>query len=649
MSYKVEPIDVLSTPKERIVDPRSKKNELKAGKYKWWGAQTDNDLLAQALSTVEFLKKTNLTRIRQASVFARLNSGKPLYNFLAANSTLDSSNQLPIGRPTANVCYSCTDTVVSLLSQDRPKPVFLSDGGDYKHQKLAKQGNAFIQGELYRTNAYQLQALQLRDACMLGDGFVKSFPKDGKVNLDRVLSTEILTDFNDSYYGKPQELFQLKLLDRDVAMAYFEDKSREIMTAAAGNVDSTPRSTETVADQFIAAEGWHLPSSPDSDDGRHIIVSSAGIILDEKWVRSDFPFDKLSYNPNPVGYFSQGLTEILMPTQMELYRMLIVASQAIELMGVPRIYIDQLSEIMETSFNNRVGTIIKGKGVNPPVFLNATSNAPEIYQWILFLIQNAYQMSGVSSMAAQAKKSPGLNSGEAIREANDLQSARFAALERRYQESVVHKAELVIEDAKSIVEETGKYTTVYPGKNGIEEVDFKNIDLLKDSYVIQIFEESSLPKDPEGRQAKLSEMRADGEISQQEFRRLSNFPDLEQSDRLASALENRILHALDEIVDNGKADWKGYADIAPDNFILDPTDLATTLVVNYINLYSTLNLEEEKLQVLRDWYTQVQGLKARATPPPVQAAPAPQSAGEPQTPPTAPPAAPIGATSGVQV
>jgi hypothetical protein len=646
MSYTVAPIDVTSTPKERVIDPRSKKDKITPTNYSWWKAQTDEELVTQVLSTTEYLKRTNLNRIRQASVYARLFSGKPLYNYLAANASLDSSNQLPIGRPTANICYSCTSTLVSRISQDRPKPVFLTDGGHYKERKLAKEANAFIQGELFRTKAYELTALQLRDACVLGDGFIKVYAKDNRVCLDRTLETELLTDFNDAYYNNPRQLIQLRLVDRDVFAAHFPEKLAAIAHAAPGNVDSTPRSTETVSDQFIISEAWHRPSSPDAGDGRHVIVCSAGVILDEEWKRDKFPFAKLSYNPNMVGFFSQGLIEILMPTQMEIYRMLIVASQSIELMGVPRIYIDELSKILETSFNNRVGTIIKGRGPTPPTFLNATSNAPEIYQWIIWLIQNGYQMSGISSMSAAGTKPPGLNSGESIREFDSIQDDRFAALARSYQNIFTDLSYLIVETAAEIAQETGSYTTVYPGKDGIREVDFKNIKMLKDSFVIQCFEESSLPKDPAGRQAKLSEMLAAGEISNQEFRRLSNFPDLEQSDRLAAALEERILHALDHIVDFGKKDFDT---IAPDSFMLDPTDLATILCVNYINLYATQQLEEEKMQGLRDWFTLIQALKQKALPPPMPAAPAPQSAGETQTPPTAPPAPPVGPASGVKV
>ncbi len=655
MSYSVEPIDITLTPKERVIETNSKaKKALLANQYSWWNAQNDKDLCTQVLATTEYLKRTNQQRIRQASIFSRLFSGKPLYNYLASNSALDSSNQLPIGRPTANICFSCTDTLVSRITQDKPKPTFLTDGGHYKERKLSKEANQFIWGEFYRMKTYALGAYAFRDCCVFGDGLIKVFRQGDLVANERVLETELLVDFNDGYYGKPRQLGHIKLVDRAVMAELFPDAEGAILSSAHGNVDSTPRSTETIADQFIISEFWHLPSAEGAKDGRHVIVCSQGVILDEPWTRDHFPFAKIGYNPNPVGFFSQGAVEILMPTQMEIYRMLIVASQAIELMGVPRIYMDEMSKIVETAFNNRIGTIIKGRGA-PPEFLNATANNPEIYQWIQWLIANGYQMLGMSQLAASGVKPQGLNSGEAQREYLNTQDERFNAVLRRYQDMYTDLAYLVLEEATDIAEDNGKYETVYPGKDGLRQVDFKSIKMLDDNFVIQCFEESALPKDPAGRQAKLSEMRADGEISQQEFRRLSNFPDLEQEDRLAVALEERILYCLDEIVDNG---YKNFSEISPDPFILDPTDMATTKAVNYINLYSTQQLEDTKLQALRDWWTQVQTLKAQANPPPpvVPGGPPGQNpqlpvpGSNPQAPlPVAPPNPSIGPTSGVSV
>ncbi len=642
MSYEIQPLDIVS--KEKVVETRSSASKNKPAAHKWWNAQSDLDLVAQGMSTVEFLKRTNAYRIRQASIFSRLLCGKPLYNYVASNSSLDSSNQLPIGRPTANVCYSCTDTLVSRITQDRPLPDFLTDGGDYKQRKLAKEANQFIQGEFFRTKAYALGALAMKDSCGFGTGLIKIYPKNGKVCAERTLETELLVDFNDAYYGKPRQLVQLKLVDKSMMADLFPKKTSIIADAQRGNVDSTPRSSETISDQFIVAEMWHLPSGPDAKDGRHVIICSEGVILDETYTDDDFPFVKLLYNPNTVGWFGQGLVEILMPTQMEIYRMLIVASQAIELMGVPRIYIDEMSKITETSFNNRIGTIIKGRGAAPQ-FLNATSNSPEIYKWIEFLIQNAYQISGISSMAAAGRVQQGIESGEAIREMDSLQADRYSALQRRWQDFYIDLGQKMMQCASKIAEDEKSYKTLFVSPDGTREVDFKDFRDIKkvdNQYVMQCYVESALPKDPGGRQSRLSEMLAAGEITNQEFRRLSIFPDLKQSDMLAVALEERILASLDEIVEHGE---KNYGKIAPDPFILDPTDLATTLCVNYINRYSTLGLEDAKMQVLRNWFDQVQDLKQQSMPPPMPQAGAP---GQPALA-VVPPQQSVSPTSNVQV
>jgi hypothetical protein len=597
--------------KEIIVKTRSNaKNKELDQSFKWWLAQTDDELVTQLLSTTNYLKKTSQIRIRQASMFTRLFSGKPLYNYLANVGTLDNSQQLPIGRPTANVVYSCTDTLVSSITQERPRVVVLTDAGHYKERHLAQTLNNFIAGEFYRTKAHAIGALALRDSCVIGDGFIKVFPQNNKVCLERTLATELLTDYNDAYYGSPRSLIHMKLVDRQTFLTLFPDQADIILKAQHGNVDNTPLSTETISDQFIISEGWRLPTTSESKDGRHAIVCSAGIICDEGYEKSTFPFAHIGYNPNIVGYFSQSLAEILMPTQMEIYKMLIIASQAIELMGVPRILIDEFSAILETAFNNNIGTIIKYSKI-PPQFINAQSNPPEIYEWIKWLIENAFQMSGISSMSAAGKLPPGLESGEAQREYIKNQETRFAALEKRYNDLYPDLAYLIVDQAKDIAEETGKYLTVYPDKDGTREVDLPKSGMIKDTYIFKCFEESFLPKDPAGRRATLSEMLAAGEITQQEFRRLNAFPDLEQSNQLAFALEERILKGLDAIIEDGA---KGFKDNVPDQFILDPSDLATTLCVQYINKYAVTDIEESKMKLLRDYFTLVQNLKQQAQP-----------------------------------
>lgn len=615
--------------------------EAESQYYSWWTAVNDHDLRNQVVSTANYLYKQQQGRIKQASVYTCVYSGKPLYSYALDSKLLDVSGRLPTSRPTVNVTQSCIDTLVSRISQSRPKPVFLTDNGDYKERKLSKQMNAFIAGELYRTKAYDKVADILRDAGIMGDGLIKVVEINNKVELERTLGTEVYVDRNDAHNGYPRGMIQLKLCDREVVEAMMKKKDREIVSKAEkAYIDGG--SSDIVVDQIILVEAWHLPSSEEAEDGRHVIACSSGVLLDEPWTKETFPFVKLAYSKPVAGYWSQGLADMLSGTQIEINKLLATMSQAINLIGVPRIFLNQMSKVVETAFNNNVGTIIKYIG-DKPEYEVAECIPQEMYAHLERLINYAYQVSGVSSLSAAAQKPSGLDSGEAIRSYDDLQTDRFASLAKRYEQVYIDLAYQMIDLAKEIAEREGKYTTVYPNKDGTREVDLPKAGKLKDTYVIQCFDQSALPKDPAGRQAKLSEMLASNEITIQEFRRLSGFPDLEQSDKLANALEERILQILDMIVEEG--DYT-----APDPFLLDPTDLATTLAVNYINLYAGAKLEEERMQLLRDFFTQVQILKQQANPPPPMAPEgqpgAPDQGNNPNAaPPPAPPPQPLSAVS----
>ncbi len=633
-----------SQDKDRIqiqAKTQDKAKDADAQYYQWWCAQNDFELGQQLVSTANYLKASgvNQSRVKKASIFTCVYSGKPLYNYALNSKMLDISNRLPNNRPTVNVTQSCIDTLGSRVTQSRPKPVFLTDNGDSKERKLSKEMNAFIAGEFYRCKAYEVGALTLRDSCVLGDGFIKVVEVNKKVAMERTMGTELFVDMNDAYYGNPRTLIQIKLVNREVAEALFPKEDEEIAKAQQAVVDSSSGSTETVTDQIILVEGWHLPSGQDTGDGRHTIACSAGVLLDEPWEKETFPFVKLGYNPDVVGWYSQGLADMLSGLQIEINKLLNTMSQAINLIGVPRIFIDEMSKVLETAFNNNVGTIIKYRGTKP-LYEVAQCVPQEMYAHLERLINYAYQVSGVSSLSAAAQKPAGLDSGEAIRSYDDLQTDRFAAFSRRYEQMYIDLAYQVIDLAKDIAERDKKYTTVYPTKDGVREVDLPKAVKLKDTYVIQCFDQSSLPKDPAGRQAKLSEMLASQEITLPEFRRLSNFPDLEQSDKLANALQERLLSILDSIIEDGEY-------TVPDPFLLDPEDTATRLAVNYINMYSVCKPQEDRMQMLRDFFTQIQTLKAQSEPPPQMAPGGPeQPQGNPnQAPPPAPPPAPMSAVS----
>ena len=604
----------------KVFKTRDVKDDKKM--YQWWEASNDIQLAGQLVSTAVYLKESQGYRYRQAAVYARLYGNMSLFNFIGTNMTkMDQLNGLPTDRPTFNIIQSAIDTLVSRIAQSRPAPVFLTDNGDYKERRKAKQLNDFILGEFYQAKVYEKVSIMLRDALVEGTGVLKVLQTDdNKVALERKLLTEILVDYNESLHGDPRQMYEIKLIDRKLLMAKAPRFKKIIEQADAAYPDNSSESTKTVADLVMVVEGWRLRSSKDSNDGRHTIACSAGVILDEPFEKDMFPFIFLHYSPRMLGFWAQGLAEQLMGTQMEINSLLHTISKAIKLVGVPRVFVEAGSKVSKAAFNNEVGSIIEYRGTKP-IYEVAPAVPQELYAQLERLIQFGYQASGVSAMQAGAQKPAGLNSGEAQRVYDDISTDRFAALSKRYDNVFIDLAYAMIDKAMDIAKETGKYQTVYPKKDGTKQIDLPDMDLLQDPFVIQCFNMSSLPRDPAGRMQKITEMVQSGMISIKEGRRLLDYPDLGQIEKLANASEERIFQILDRIVEEGIY-------TPPDPFL--DLQLANDLSVQYYNLYSSAKLEEERAEMLRTFFTQVQTLKQAAMPPmPMGAGVAPQANPEP--------------------
>jgi hypothetical protein len=620
---KAKPSVSKITMQTRPKGDRSGRGELK----EWWKAEDDTQLATELCGTASYLKTNQTYRFRQLAASVRLYCGLSIYSYAGSNvSKMDRSKSLPEDRPTFNLIQACIDTLLSRLSQDRPEPKFLTDNADYRQRHLAQSLNGFILGEFYQTHAYEKATKMLRDCLVMGVGALKVYEgDDDKVCVDRVMITDLFVDDNDSLNGEPQQLLQLKLMDRDRLIANSPKKAGNIIKGTPQSVpDNSAESANTTADQVMVVEGWKLPSGSDKDapgyvPGRHTIATLNGVILDEEWHKTKFPFVFMQYQDPFIGYFGTGVATQLFGTQLTLNRILYTIARAITLIGVPRIFIEQSSKVVKAHNNNEIGVIITYSGTKPSYEV-APSNAPELYQERDKLIQYGFQQTGVSAMQATAQKPEGLNSGAAIRANDDISTDRFAAVSQKYSNVFVDLSYLITDTAKDIAERTGKYQTVYPNKNSTKEIDLPAMKFLNDPFVIQCFTESSLPRTPAGRIQAVTEMVQAGMLSLKEGRRLMRTPqDLEQNEQLDNAAEERIFQMLDNIVEDGSYE-------APDIFL--DLNLATTLCTQYINLYLAAKLEEKKADQLRDWFATVQALKQAAMPPP-QPAPMPQANAQP--------------------
>lgn len=525
-------------------------------------------------------------------------------------------------RVTYNVCQSVIDTIVAKMSKNKPKPLFLTSGGDYKLIRKAKKLNKFSDGIFYENSAYKLGPEILRDAEVYGDGILHIFEQYGRVKWERVVATELVVDTIETMYGHARQMHRIKAMDRGVVRDLFPGNNKIVDVANSTSGDLTGMYVN-IADLVTVSESWHLPSGPDADDGLHVISLENGELFSEKWTKDYFPFVFIRSSKRLFGFWGQGAVERLQSIQLEINKILWVIQRSMHLHGTYRVWIKTGSKLPKEHINNDIGAVLVSD--EKPEYLSSSFIPQEYFNHLTTLKNQAYEQEGVSQLSATSKKPAGLDSGKALREYNDIESDRFTVLGQAYENFFLDAAKLSIAVAKEIYEEKGKYEVQVPGKRFTETIDWKDIDLEEDEYIMKCYPVSSLPDDPAGRLQTIQEYTQAGILSIRQGRRLLDFPDLEMEETLGTAREDYLHTILEKIVDEGD-----YTVPEP----LDDLQLANELALEYYSVGKNQGLEEDRLDLLRRFMDQVGILIKKATPPPPPAAP---GANPPQAVPNAPP------------
>lgn len=506
-------------------------------------------------------------------------------------------------RVTYNIVQSAVDTVTAKMAKNRPKPLFLTSGGDYKIQKRAKKLDKFVDGILYENDAYGLGAECFRDAGVIGDGMVQVLELHGRVKLERVLAGELFVDPLEAFYGEPRQMHRMKNIDRDVLIDLFPECRNAILRADPAKVD-VAGSKQGVANQVTVIESWHLPSGPEAKDGMHCICLEAEPLFVEDWTRPRFPFAKLPWSKRLGGFWSQGAAEQLQGTQLEINKILWVIQRSMHLAGTFKIWFKTGTKVIKEQFNNEIGAIINGE--EPPQYLVPPIVQPELYQHLNTLITRGFEQVGVSMLSAASQKPAGLDSGKALREYNDIESDRFQVVGQRYEQFFLDMATLIIDCAKDIYGREGKYEVKVPGKKFVETIDWKDVDMEDDEFVMKVFPVSSLPNDPAGRLQTVQEYVQAGFITPKVAQKLLNFPDLEAQETRDLAPQEWIDEVIGKILDEGEYEQlDGTEDLA----------YAKTEVMNAISMAKSQKVEPEKIELLRQMSERIDFLTAPPPPP----------------------------------
>ncbi len=627
---------------------KGKRPKVKPTQKEWWLADA-NDLAASIAGVVRTIRERSARLEAQRMLSARLYGNLSVMGIQGV-SVSKATAMLPAlrDRITYNVVESAIDTVTARIAKNKPKPLFLTDGGDFNAQRRAKKLTKFVEGMFYENKIRQLSPRTFRESAIFGDGFVRVFERDGRVRMSRSMCSGWFIDDVEGFDGNPRQAHNLQNIDKAVLIQVFKkfledkvegvnpkaveilEKSQAAAPDSYSGVDSSP-----ISDQVAVMESWHLPSGPEADDGISVISLAEEWLYRGKWEHDFFPVARLPWRPAVYGYWSRGLAESIQNIQLEMNKLLWLIQRSMHLMGTFKIALEYGSKVVKSHITNDVGAII-WYNKTQPMYLTPQVVPAEYYAHFERLKAAAYDQAGVSELSATSEKPAGLDSGKALRTYDDIQTDRFQTVGQQYEEFHMELARLAIATAKDIHERAGKFEVSVPGRKFLETISWGEIDLDDDDYVMQVYPISHLPQDPAGRLQTVQEEMQAGLYDMQTGKMLLDYPDLDQADSLQDALLDRIHLMLGDIVDKGKYE-------PPDGYMIDPAGTARRLAMQYYNRGASQGLSESRLDQLRTWMQDIDMLVSKSLPPPPLGQPGADAAlgGPPQAVPEAPPQSPM--------
>jgi len=578
--------------------------------YRWW-AQSASKIHESVFAYIKHLDTDQSYRQAENFKFMKMYGNFDLYNLRSYQYLKNENSVSTQNRITLNIVQSMIDTVVSKIGKNKPKPTFLTEGGDWSQQTRAKKLTQFAEGQFQATDFYAKAVIAFQDSAIFGTGCLKIFKENSEIKVERVFIDEIVVDDKESFYGDPRQMHQKKFIHRDILIQMFPNKKSAIMVASS-NKATYFSASENSNNLLLVTESWHLKSGPKAKDGKHAISIENETLFQETYEKDYFPFVFFRWGVRPLGFFGQGLSEQLQGLQLEINKILKTIQVSMHLVSIPKIFIEASSKIVDSHIDNKIGGIIKYAG-QPPIPSALGSIPPELFSHLDRLYQRAYEIAGISQLSATSAKPAGLNSGKALREYNDLETERFMSVAQRYEKVFLDATRIMIDLAKEIDEEiktsesenaSDGYKLKVKGKSFLQTIKWKDVELDEDQYVMSMFPTSALSSSPASRLQDVQELIQAGFVSKEDAMKLLDFPDLQGFYNYNNAGIEDIERAIEKMIDDG--DYN-----TPEPY--QNLEYGIVKMQQAYLLFRSKGAPEERLELFRRWIEDAKAIMERAT------------------------------------
>jgi len=521
------------------------------GDLRWWrltGADRADAIVAASRKVKADQEYRQQEDLLHASLYGDLQVlGFGAYSYARRPETRGGQLSLNIVR---NVISACVSRVAA---KAKPKPTFVLKGGDWALRRRSRKLEKAVDGIFYTTGFYEIAKLAFRDACIFGTGSIEwGVDYDaGQVFCQRKLAGEALVDDFEALYGASGvKTFYLERYWDKAVLAEIYPEHADAIWAAKSEDDGDAVGFDPSCEQVLVRTAVRLPAFKGAKPGAWARVIP-GAELDSGEQRRDRPpLASYRWDHAIAGWHGTGLAHELCGLQLEINDILDEIQDAQH--GIKgKWFVEQASQVNDEHLNDEADAIVLYRGT-VPVYVSPQAIPADVYNHLWQLYSKAYEIAGISQLAATSQKPGGLNSGAALRAYRDFQSERFLDKFQGWDEFILENARLALDAMRDLAEYTGGAITVGIRRGReVEEVRWDELDIDEAAYELQMTPTSMVPSTVAGKLAFVEQMAQIGVVDPEELLELLEMPDTERFTKRRLATRQLVEDMLEEMIETG--------------------------------------------------------------------------------------------------
>ena len=548
-------------------------------------------------------------------------SGGPVtFNFSSTARPSDLTRlwgRATFSTPKYNLLAQCSDSLHARVFSHRPFLFVCPIDGDFKARVKSKKLTRFIDACFFDLKLWPIIEQMGADCRTWGSAFLKvDVSQDKKrIEVTRLLRDEVVIDDNELNAGsEPMHMGIRLFVNRDVILSRYKDDpaaKAAIMRAPKSSNGCYLGSDLDTTDVIVIREAWARKVG--DVPGRHVLSVGNFAFVDEPYEKDHFPIARLVFNDLNVGYFGQGMPEMVLGLVRSLDFQLAAIDENHRRASWPRIGIESGSNVNPSALGDTSNGIYHFAAGKPPKFDFPKAANAEQYGYVQQLIGMIKERFRLNDQVVSGKR-PKFTSGAAIEKEDQVNDEAHVDLFQHLEDCIEQIGILLVEAA-----EICHPVVRLPGRR-VQEIAWNDVQIAKSSYWLRVFKLSQLSQSGAEKQAQIDRWFAEGVISKATKMRLEQVPDIDGYQNLANASLDFVEWSLDKIVEDGDYDppepWidlQAASEIAQSRYLLE-------------KMYQT---PRDRLDKILQWMAQVQEMIEDASGPP---APPPGAPGLPAGP-----------------